>query len=861
MTKFSKFSKILIGFVISIIPLLGVLFLSGSNMPALQKTENLNAEAVELPEGYLQAEYIVNPGQTQWIDTGVQACLGDRLHITLKQHSAAFNNSNKKIFGVNESTFKFYIHSNNESLNENTYQLIKSSTSAATAYTIFAGYNYNMARLEEPRIMKTIQEISKSKIINDGIERATSFTYDETKTSQYTYYLYALNNSGQCQVTDAIFQIYDYKIFDNAGNLKQELVPAFEMSTKEAGFYDTVGNKFFKSQGSDPFYCDLNDCLIKKDIDVNVVSCTELYNKYLETNTISLEGLGTQDTPYFIHNIYELIDVYVKGDGKYISLQNDIVLNDGRFEGDKYIDGGDKTLYCWDVIQRSKTKIYGNNHAISNFYSNVWGLSCSNVYDLSIDAHVFCYTSNVKLFGYMDYNGETRGGAAPHEAKNVVATGTLLTYGARASVFGSGNFTNCISHVNVSSLNGLQYSQTMVTMILNGTAKNCVNYGNMLATKRDALGIGATTAINCQNYGDVTGCTYAMGIGAAKAENCTNYGNITSTTAENINGRAGAAGISLTAGRKVNCENYGTIISSYDRASSFGIGGGTDDSYGCANYGKVISKGVAAGIYNASRITDSINYGDIVGGAYGGAGIAAGKGNGNHVTIANCANYGNVIGSAGIYSSANGYSGYTLVVKNCINRGQIQGSHSAGIVGNIYSEAGTMTVTISECRNEGEIIGSNTSGGILSGITCSYTAYTNYAIIRCENAGKLSGNKNGAAIGIIQNTAHKPLTISIVDFLNTGEMEKGKNLENGLVGDKSYYCSYALDELNYIFNCKVKDEIYKYAYGENFDNYFWSWKRGKLGLKCLGGTGFIQGKIDKDFLTDKGFTVVSPQIG
>ena len=843
-----EFNKILMivlimSFSFFIAGIVGVGYASKSIDNSVYNIQSQVLENKDLPEEYSQAEYVVNAGLKSWLDTGISACLGDRLYISLRICSPSL--SKKPFYGVNETNFKFYLTTDMGVIGDYSFGLIKSDNTTASKFILFYNYDSMNARYIDHKKIFTMEELSKNTFLNNGTKDTASFTYDETKTSISNYYLFASNNAGKCTITDAIFKIYEYKLYDKEGNLKQELTPVMQKSTKIAGFYDTVSNRFLKSQGEEEFYCSLNDHFFEKTDDVDVKKWSEEYKSFIEVNEINVHGDGTESFPYLVNDIYELTWVYQKGDNYHIKLNKDIICNDGEFNGKKYADGGDGFLYDWDIIHRPKMKLHGNNKKIKVFFSKEAGLSCEEVDNLTMDANVFSCESCITAFGQGDEQSRVR----VKKATNVVTKGTVFSHGEGIFVYGGGTTAkNCVNYIDVTSKSGRPYQLSKNTsgVFLNATLKNCINYGDIYSAKDRSVGLGATVAINCKNFGDVTGETGASGFGATTADKCVNYGTIISTA---TSGYPSAAGISLTSGKKTDCFNYGKIETYVSGASSFGIGGGDENSSSNKNYGYVKSVGNAIGIYNTTNIRSCINYGRVEGSTA--LGIGSGR------TITNCVNEGYVKGSNASGIGAVGYvwSGYVnFSINNCINRGKVEAINIAGGITStpVQSDTGEHNVIVYACKNEGEV-SANVAGGIIGQVYGGKGKIFNHSIIKCENTGNIKfKNSGGAAIGSIytwNKLGFQKNTIK--DFINTGNMSK-ICAHNGLSGSQGTSLDLLIFE-NYVLDCKVNGEDYKYAQGSDFSNFYWSWKSGKIGLKHFGANSFFQGEVNVEYLQKQGF--------
>ena len=298
------------------------------------------------------------------------------------------------------------------------------------------------------------------------------------------------------------------------------------------------------------------------------------------------------------------------------------------------------------------------------------------------------------------------------------------------------------------------------------------------------------TIINCNNNGRIsTGdseelVTVLAGgiIGTATGEtiidNCINSGNITATRQ-----KAGGIAGSLESGKGEikNCTNNGYITTANN-----GIGGviGYIGSQividNCINNGNLMApKGMMGGIVgrqDVGTIKDCTNNGEITSIGSGAGGISGYTVAG---TLDNCINNGNItvenqeVGGMVARQAAG-------TIKNCTNNGSvIAGNQQAGgIIGN--QQAGE----ISNCTNKGEIVSNANNGrGVSGGIVGlqnggSINSVYNSGLVKTKSYSEDTIDALGGIVGLQQNTG------VISKAYNKGQFEGG-DVIGGIVGQKN----------------------------------------------------------------------------
>jgi len=349
----------------------------------------------------------------------------------------------------------------------------------------------------------------------------------------------------------------------------------------------------------------------------------------------------------------------------------------------------------------------------------------------------------------------------------------------------------------------------------------------------------------------VEGIVYCV-YGQALIENCINQCNLYATLdfegaeQENANGIVWACDANITIR---SCINYGNIEAP-----------------------KGYAGGICGGNYKHEMLVENCkNYGELKGRCYIG-GIVASSLRGKK-KIQNCENYGTNYGSV----SAGGIIGYIVsdvVILNCKVYGNfVTGGQSVGgIVGQVYlyRGIGSGNLTIEECEvyiNESKSVLKDMFVGILTGegaklvirdcrvdvenyskvVFCSYYSEAEY--LGCKN---LEINLHSQS-----NTAKNFLLLNSIIFKEYSKLEI-KNIHI-----KSNFNLRNRNLVSYFPNRQfgrplVDGMLFESSQGQNvifgndFSDYFISWKTGKVGLKTFYGKGTFQSTLNKQWFVEKG---------
>lgn len=191
------------------------------------------AEAVALPEGYTQVEYIQSSG-TQYIDTNFKPDGETTVNIVFQTSSAPDNlNDTLPVYGAatdyNSNAFEFWTLSG--------------------GFATYGSQDYK-SNLGITTGKKHTVSQAKNVLTVDG----TSYTFaKQTFTAPYSLLLFATHRSSGIKIcaSAANLKIYSCEIYNN-GTLVRNFIPA-KNSSGEIGLYDTVNGAFYTNAGSGTF--------------------------------------------------------------------------------------------------------------------------------------------------------------------------------------------------------------------------------------------------------------------------------------------------------------------------------------------------------------------------------------------------------------------------------------------------------------------------------------------------------------------------------------------------------------------------------------------------------------------------------
>lgn len=349
--------------------------------------------------------------------------------------------------------------------------------------------------------------------------------------------------------------------------------------------------------------------------------------------------------------------------------------------------------------------------------------------------------NHVGLFGVIGNNAEIRNISLTGNVENTMTEEADTTPSAglvAGKISGNALIENCIANGSVKALRagGIVGDQD------GGTIRNVLNYATVTAT--DSTDGSASYA------GGITGSTGTSdGSGNATIEGSQNFGNVTES--EYVGGITGIAfSSSLITDTMNGDENTHPTITGNSR-----IGG-------------------IAGNLNASIISSSFNYADIVANGERIGGIAGTTGTDDPSTIRGCENHGNITADGSTYvGGIIGTLDAGSTVSTSHNYGEVSGTKQVGgIAGNA-----TENSSISESTNNEAINGRLYIGGIVGFLTDS-------TVNSAENTGNVSGTSQiGGIVGKFQKSGTASTAEpDINEVENSGEV-KGSSEIGGIAGN------------------------------------------------------------------------------
>lgn len=546
---------------------------------------------------------------------------------------------------------------------------------------------------------------------------------------------------------------------------------------------------------------------------------------------IPLNGEGTEKAPYQINNANDWLALakYVEEScaefaGQFVAVTADVdfkdvafapVAFDGKTTFAGTLDGGNHTLKNINVntalqnygpigilgetgIIKNLTiqgSINATNSYIGGFVGKNYGTIDNCVSEVTIT------TTKPNVGGFI---GQGLGGSVLNSiSRAVINTSTTAVGGFTGYASEPMTYTNCTFEGEINST-----STTTSTLNYGGFVgsswpsvfTNCQNKGKFSCTFEKANGIagfvgyangvkgvGVYTFTDCANYSDISAgyklCGFiaslitTAGQAPVKMVNCVNYGNITS--GQTVAWTAGLVGQAVPNTVLINCRNLGDITSAGTTVGGLiGSTGGTFSAAepllidSCYNTGKITSGGTyAAGLIasgtNFQTIRNSYNTGDVSGTMY--VGGLMGTQNAVNLTVENCWNSGNIVGTGGRIGGLVGNVASTSATANlkftgCFNTGSVsttstlQGTSTAAATMSGYAIGGLSgysAATYENCYNMGSVKGVSRVGGLVGDPNTS----KKLAIKNCYNAGKVIAPNDtcGAIVGI--NTANGKLWV------------------------------------------------------------------------------------------------------
>ena len=533
----------------------------------------------------------------------------------------------------------------------------------------------------------------------------------------------------------------------------------------------------------------------------------------------------------------------------FMQLNADLVFNDEIFDKDGNPTGGDGVVYSWKSVKAGwASSLDGNNFSMKGYYV-VDGASSNSVFS---DTREVVQNIVFENFCIKGENGVLIS-RVNSKVENIIVRKGMIDAGTYHGIAECSFAYNCINYVDIRANAG---GACAITPNVN-VAFNCKNYGDITANGKAGMFDSFFSKENCI------------------ISNCINYGNIKSTGTGTNPGGVVAVDVGGSKGKITNCKNFGKIEGALIRF----VGGIVGNNYetlieNCINYGAVVSGSSAGGIVGGGMnciIENCENYGDID----GGGAFYGGKENNfsTYISILNCKNYGDLINCKGIFIGSCEKTNNTTVV-NCANYGNViswSTSWWAGmLIGRTEANSATLPSTVVFKSNilKCKILdGTNKKSDFFGDIKYGQFVFENNIIdIDCEQSyGYTYFIYRSVDLGeeiVLRN--------NIIDFKSP---KLGLAICHAIKGDATFENIIINQQtgelvLNYIptsenFNYdgiiivdKNNIEPRKLYFGENFTEYYYSWKTGEIGLKALNSNGVFQGDVTEDYLIYKDYTKV-----
>lgn len=230
-----------------------------------------NTVQKKLPDEYTQVDYIKSRGN-QYIDTGVNADsnlsikmnLSSDYHIQ-QRHMGAIKNDNgvytRHHITLNDSTTTNYIASFTG--RTNSAQNLLSTIDDNKHYLNLDIYNKKVSVDEETPIDLTLQPFD----------------------TELNYWLFARNSNNSTNMSFAIMQIYDCKMY-YSDVLVRDFIPCYRNSDNEVGLYDLVNNVFYTNQGTGSFT--YGNMAPTPDAPIEMVSCGDKTKNLFDKNNANI---------------------------------------------------------------------------------------------------------------------------------------------------------------------------------------------------------------------------------------------------------------------------------------------------------------------------------------------------------------------------------------------------------------------------------------------------------------------------------------------------------------------------------------------------------------------------------------------
>ena len=468
----------------------------------------------------------------------------------------------------------------------------------------------------------------------------------------------------------------------------------------------------------------------------------------------TLLGEGTEQDPYQIWSAADLAGLaYVVQSGELNgetltpvvdeAMGISVYLSGVYFEQKADID---LSAHYWEPIGSMAGMFNGDPNQMAGFGGifdggnfKISGLYTLKTPDLDVGEGV-----TIGLFGMVA--GEQTAAEKTAQIKNVHLTDADLSVqmfgGAIAGVALNARIENCSAAGKYSAIihGSGATNGGMVGMAMMSEIDNCINYCEQTVLMNSASYYGGivgmsqmSTITNCKNFGDsitVAGGYIGGIVGQSPSQdtisNCENYADFVQIEAFSSISTLGFAGIvpEASAANISGCLNYGTIAASLVPSSGATLAGivataeGNTTIANCANFGlidgsasEMVAPAGIVGSLTASQITNSSNFGPVNGMMSAGVALTI---SGN-CSITGCNNYGTITGdmlASGILGAAM-TDGVNITISDCGSFGRLNGSmYVAGILG-LYDNRIIVDVVVTNCAVD--ITVSATSSNIMVG--------------------------------------------------------------------------------------------------------------------------------------------------
>ncbi len=496
---------------------------------------------------------------------------------------------------------------------------------------------------------------------------------------------------------------------------------------------------------------------------------------------------------------------------------------------------GDNKPGMYDLV----TNEFYTNQGEGEFLYGNYGQSGSNKLFAGCYIELNCdiYLNDEKF----DENGNPSGGDGKVYSWSHCNISSVNTFDGKGHSI-KGLYDNDVEH----SKTGLLFANSITN------AKN-LNFENVYILGKDYVGVLANVVYNIENCHILSGYITATGARCGgivphlykKAINCSNYATIRGTY--DCAGLFGYAKDALLEG----CKNFGKIIASGTNAGCL-VGDGKNIIFvNCENYGTISSTTYHAGAICGTissgygKFINCKNYGSIKTVSVSGVILGWVYAKNVKVLLEGCENYGYVYNSKGNMLTSS-YVGYiqdapcTINLKNCYSNTKIQTYFANNL--HFYDGDEKTIINIENCT-----------------MVQTADSSTKYLLFGRENYNrKVTYN--------IKNTIFD-VRVKKYDYyfypINYSSGYLNLNIENvyiksnceqltttNFIGSASHFTS----NINgLVFDIKENGVQKGVYYGEDFGQYYYSWKTGTIGLIALDGRGQFQGAIDEEWLKNRGY--------